>query len=616
MSLPIELVHQILRHLYYENALLAPSYDNLLNASLVCKPWSPYSRALLYRKVTSKVNGAFLASTHDPTLLASVRSFSLELTGVLALKKLLQWLPGLYELVVDAKILLLSQNERADLAATIASSDVNLRSLHLAACSSQSPILFQLLSLFPTVEFLTLGVEITPVVVPSGWTMPCSLYELKCYRAPASLVLTSLLSASAHTLRILELRELPSITMPQELAPFCGGIQSLRLMRFNRETAKILAKCTNLVELVLFNVPSVIELPALPASLEHLAILIQTFTIPVQLELVVKRVEPLQNLRLITYVGDDAHVPELRALCRRKGCELAWEMKKLWIHDDPIKTTHFPRKPSVRCLRRAPFSSSAPSAADAEPAAVDPAPPEKPPRRIAPKTKWYNPADSDFTYIPPTAPQLSQKHGLYGFFRRKADPSLKRDDRFETFTDPNERFDGREWRPSELRLKSFKDLHTLWYVLLRERNLLATQRDEMRRMGLWGLSQPPFRVNRTNAAKCRKSMARIKQIMNERRLAYEGAVELAEAQKEGATNAAILAARAKEENAERHRQHMEDLRTGAVKKSTVTARAGVKVRARKTEARMNRALSEKKQKTKARWTRAEKQERKRVLQTV
>jgi hypothetical protein len=33
-----------------------------------------------------------------------------------------------------------------------------------------------------------------------------------------------------------------------------------------------------------------------------------------------------------------------------------------------------------------------------------------------------------------------------------------------------------------------RDLHTLWYVVLRERNLLATQKEEARRMGIQNTS--------------------------------------------------------------------------------------------------------------------------------
>ena len=42
----------------------------------------------------------------------------------------------------------------------------------------------------------------------------------------------------------------------------------------------------------------------------------------------------------------------------------------------------------------------------------------------------------------------------------------------------------RPWKASELRLKSFQDLHTLWFLLLREKNIYYTQKAERRRRGL------------------------------------------------------------------------------------------------------------------------------------
>ncbi|KAJ7044126.1 mitochondrial 39-S ribosomal protein L47 (MRP-L47)-domain-containing protein [Mycena alexandri] len=214
-----------------------------------------------------------------------------------------------------------------------------------------------------------------------------------------------------------------------------------------------------------------------------------------------------------------------------------------------------------------------------------------------------NPASAAF--VPPSAPQLSPDHGLYGFFRRKDGPYLRGDDQYETFSDPTIKYTGRSWEASELRLKSFKDLHTLWYVLLREANLLATQREEMRRIGLPRDRFPLH--NRVNSAKVRKSMARIKAVMNERRLAYEGALALVEKERDGLADAEVLQAKINLETTEWHRQHAEQIRKGLVKRTKHRAGAKRQEREAQRDARPLKAPkpAEIKEK-KPRWTKAQK----------
>ncbi|KAJ1827561.1 54S ribosomal protein L4 mitochondrial, partial [Coemansia sp. RSA 2708] len=86
---------------------------------------------------------------------------------------------------------------------------------------------------------------------------------------------------------------------------------------------------------------------------------------------------------------------------------------------------------------------------------------------------------------------------------------------------------GRSWMASELRQKSWEDLQKLWYVVLKERNLLASQRDECRRLGV----SAAFFENRGRIVKCKMTMARIKTVLNERRLAWEKAQAAAEPKK-------------------------------------------------------------------------------------
>lgn len=101
---------------------------------------------------------------------------------------------------------------------------------------------------------------------------------------------------------------------------------------------------------------------------------------------------------------------------------------------------------------------------------------------------------------------------------------------------------GRAWSADELRRKSFDDLHRLWWVLIKERNLLATQAAEARRMG-----QRWFGNHRVH--KCGLSMARIKTILTERQMLHEKAASLLKQKQLGKsfTEAELLIAQQKQD---------------------------------------------------------------------
>lgn len=74
---------------------------------------------------------------------------------------------------------------------------------------------------------------------------------------------------------------------------------------------------------------------------------------------------------------------------------------------------------------------------------------------------------------------------------------------------------GRAWRASDLRLKSHEDLHKLWFVLLKERNLLLSERLRLPTTECMRLLIPH------RLKKVRKSMGAIKQVMGERSREYK-----------------------------------------------------------------------------------------------
>ena len=73
---------------------------------------------------------------------------------------------------------------------------------------------------------------------------------------------------------------------------------------------------------------------------------------------------------------------------------------------------------------------------------------------------------------------------------------------------------GRSWNASELRLKSYEDLHSLWFVLLKERNMLHTEKYIAKRN-----ARPMELPERFQNV--RKSMARLKTVLSERSIEHK-----------------------------------------------------------------------------------------------
>ncbi|KAF8429532.1 50S ribosomal protein L4 [Tirmania nivea] len=122
------------------------------------------------------------------------------------------------------------------------------------------------------------------------------------------------------------------------------------------------------------------------------------------------------------------------------------------------------------------------------------------PEPVAPEEKRPVTVDSD--------------HGLYGFFTKGG----------KVLPTPEEDVEhGRAWSVEELRRKSWEDLHKLWWLCVKERNILYTQSLERKRLdpgfGEYEARKKDREINRTQRA--------IKHVLTERYYAWQEAKELA-----------------------------------------------------------------------------------------
>lgn len=105
-------------------------------------------------------------------------------------------------------------------------------------------------------------------------------------------------------------------------------------------------------------------------------------------------------------------------------------------------------------------------------------------------------------------------HGLWGFF--PAPGKL-------LWTPKETEEHGRAWTVEELRKKSWEDLHSLWWVCCRERNMLATSRAELLRTKL-GFGEREIDEREEEVMKTQRA---IKHALTERMYTWHDAVEVA-----------------------------------------------------------------------------------------
>ncbi|KAG5959211.1 hypothetical protein E4U58_005067 [Claviceps cyperi] len=114
---------------------------------------------------------------------------------------------------------------------------------------------------------------------------------------------------------------------------------------------------------------------------------------------------------------------------------------------------------------------------------------------------------------------LDETHGLWGFFPEPG----------KVLWTPEETSrHGRAWTVEELRRKSWEDLHSLWWVCCKQRNLLATSKTELARAEL-GFGKAEFEKREEEV---HITMRAIKHALTERYYTWQDAVEVAKSDPE------------------------------------------------------------------------------------
>ncbi|OJA17341.1 hypothetical protein AZE42_09601 [Rhizopogon vesiculosus] len=355
-SIPPELLFCVLENVYY-TFKGTPNYKLLKICAQVCRTWSGPAQSLLFRSVklgnihafhaallSSEARGRALGNcvqTLDMSIVQYNPDSSCLSTGV----KILQACPQVYKLVLG----LYGVDLGEEILEKLRVAGQGLKALSLVYYGTQSPILYQLLSIWPNIQVFKIGSSMFPLLPWDIATPPplqsnaddagelaqrygaeICVYDLVLSFMPTPEALTWLLASSADSLRILEVRESMSLTELNVLARHAPRLRSLRLGFYNAHSVALLRMCTAIEELVIYALdlpPRCPLAPNLPSSIEHLSLRIQNDSHRMTLQPVIDAVDALPNLKVMACNGQvrRQHYDEyamLESRCRIRGVDM------------------------------------------------------------------------------------------------------------------------------------------------------------------------------------------------------------------------------------------------------------------------------------------------------
>ncbi|KAI0335864.1 hypothetical protein GY45DRAFT_709476 [Cubamyces sp. BRFM 1775] len=365
--LPAEIIEAMIESAYYRKGV--PDRPFLKTCALICQAWSSPAQRLLFRHV-ELLDGrkyALFRMATDPAsergrlLGRHVRILEISIgqqtpfdIGELDLVELLHRTPRLYELALRSKGVHQfdpSTTQRLTHLATHSTAEgispLRVRALTILSCGIQSPIVYQLLEIWPSVEFLYIGVELA--APPPKWSPTFRLYQLTLMRTPRHSILSWLLSSSIESLEIASFRDAPGRDLDPILDDIGPRLRSLWMMNYSPRATKVLKKCTRLEEFSILQLSTLFALDDLPPTIKHL----KCRNLPSEdqsLHSIIHAIRSLPGLRVVTcdsQATEDERYTELRDLCASRGIELMLDETPLWVREDPVYVNQFPRTKSI-----------------------------------------------------------------------------------------------------------------------------------------------------------------------------------------------------------------------------------------------------------------------------